>query len=171
MCEKYMCKTDCENPRKVEGQCCPVCDEPTIIRPPATCPSLELCSLRCANGLRRDNIGCYVCECLPDEVQLIRDAENSIDENCEKQCAHGYLKTKTVALYANAPNVHHFTNVTSTVSTDSRRIQRVARCCKCRASSKLDKKPNTTKSTKTGGAGSSQMTEYHSEKLSVLILF
>lgn len=164
MCEKYMCKTDCENPRKVEGQCCPVCDEPTIIRPPATCPSLELCSLRCANGLRRDNIGCYVCECLPDEVPTNPRCRELNDENCEKQCAHGYLKDEdgcTVCKCSKCPPLHQcHKHCLYGFETNS------AGCslCKCRASSKLDKKPSTTKSTKTGGSGSSQMTEYHSEK-------
>lgn len=163
MCEKYMCKTDCENPRKVEGQCCPVCDEPTIIRPPATCPSLELCSLRCANGLRRDNIGCYVCECLPDEVPTNPRCRELNDENCEKQCAHGYLKDEdgcTVCKCSKCPPLHQcHKHCLYGFETNS------AGCslCKCRASSKSDKKPSTTKSMKSG-ASSSQLTEYHSEK-------
>lgn len=24
-CQKFICKSDCDNPRKVEGQCCPQC--------------------------------------------------------------------------------------------------------------------------------------------------
>ncbi|UMM35471.1 hypothetical protein L5515_008075 [Caenorhabditis briggsae] len=150
MCEKYMCKTD-------------FCDEPTIIRPPATCPSLELCSLRCANGLRRDNIGCYVCECLPDEVPTNPRCRELNDENCEKQCAHGYLKDEdgcTVCKCSKCPPLHQcHKHCLYGFETNS------AGCslCKCRASSKLDKKPSTTKSMKPG-AGSLQQTEYHSEK-------
>lgn len=25
-CQKHMCQVDCDNPKKVPGQCCPVCD-------------------------------------------------------------------------------------------------------------------------------------------------
>ncbi|PIO70188.1 hypothetical protein TELCIR_07968 [Teladorsagia circumcincta] len=47
VCEKHMCSTECENPRKVEGQCCPVCDEPLLLTMPVACPSIEHCPLRC----------------------------------------------------------------------------------------------------------------------------
>uniref|UniRef100_A0A914WMA6 VWFC domain-containing protein n=1 Tax=Plectus sambesii TaxID=2011161 RepID=A0A914WMA6_9BILA len=42
-CQRHMCQVQCDNPRKVPGQCCPVCDEPTIVTLPSVCPSLEHC--------------------------------------------------------------------------------------------------------------------------------
>ncbi|KAK6022528.1 antistasin family protein [Ostertagia ostertagi] len=65
VCEKHMCSTECENPRKVEGQCCPVCDEPLLLTMPVACPSIEHCPLRCEAGLIRDERGCFQCECVP----------------------------------------------------------------------------------------------------------
>ncbi|VDL87356.1 unnamed protein product [Nippostrongylus brasiliensis] len=38
VCEKHMCSTHCENPRKVEGQCCPVCDAISRIDAKLTIP-------------------------------------------------------------------------------------------------------------------------------------
>ncbi|PAV75131.1 hypothetical protein WR25_13594 [Diploscapter pachys] len=110
ICEEQVCKTDCENPKKVEGQCCPVCDEPSIITLPDSCPSLEHCPLRCENGLRRDARGCFECECLP--VEKPTGAENCEDlsaENCDKQCAHGYSKDASgcaVCKCAKCPPLH-----------------------------------------------------------------
>ncbi|CAI5450968.1 unnamed protein product [Caenorhabditis angaria] len=137
VCTKHMCKTDCENPRKIQGQCCPVCDEPTIVRPPATCPSLEHCSLRCANGLRRDNVGCYVCECLPEDIPIDAQCQELNDENCDKQCAHGYLKDNEGCLSckcAKCPPLHQcFKHCLYGFETNS------AGCplCKCRAKLEL----------------------------------
>ncbi|CAJ0961782.1 unnamed protein product, partial [Mesorhabditis belari] len=91
-CVRAMCSVQCENPRKVEGQCCPVCDEPTILSLPSTCPSLEHCPLRCANGLKRNDNGCFECECLPSIESQPTECTELSKENCEKQCAHGYVK-------------------------------------------------------------------------------
>ncbi|CAB3398534.1 unnamed protein product [Caenorhabditis bovis] len=138
VCVKHMCKTDCENPRKVDGQCCPVCDEPSIVRPPATCPSLEHCSLRCANGLRRDDVGCYVCECVPDATPSDVECDELNEENCDKQCAHGYLKDNhgcAACKCAKCPPLHQcFKHCLYGFESNS------AGCplCKCRASSRVE---------------------------------
>uniref|UniRef100_A0A1I7XIT9 Cysteine-rich motor neuron 1 protein n=1 Tax=Heterorhabditis bacteriophora TaxID=37862 RepID=A0A1I7XIT9_HETBA len=84
VCEKHMCRTECENSRKVNGQCCPVCDEPVVLTLPATCPSLEHCPLRCENGLRRDDRGCFECECLPVEHPSGSDCPQISKQNCDK---------------------------------------------------------------------------------------
>ncbi|CAJ0568948.1 unnamed protein product, partial [Mesorhabditis spiculigera] len=91
-CVRAMCSVHCENPRKVEGQCCPVCDEPTILTLPTTCPAIDHCPLRCANGLKRNSNGCFECECLPLHEPLPSQCTELSKENCEKQCAHGYAK-------------------------------------------------------------------------------
>ncbi|KAI1719589.1 von willebrand factor type C domain-containing protein [Ditylenchus destructor] len=102
-CQKFICKSDCENPRKVEGECCPVCDDPLIFEPPIVCPSLELCSLRCEFGLVKNQWGCFECKCATasrdtetNTIDIEDSAENTCalltSENCNKQCAHGYLR-------------------------------------------------------------------------------
>lgn len=96
-CQRHICKVDCENPRKVPGQCCPVCDEPTIVEPPVICGSVELCPLRCEYGLHRSEIGCFICECAKppgDRMDLQTTSAECMpltEHNCERQCAHGYL--------------------------------------------------------------------------------
>uniref|UniRef100_A0A914HK45 Cysteine-rich motor neuron 1 protein n=1 Tax=Globodera rostochiensis TaxID=31243 RepID=A0A914HK45_GLORO len=66
-CHKFICKTDCENPMNVPGECCPVCDEPTVVKSPASfrgCPSLRQCPLRCEFGLEQNRVsGCFECKC------------------------------------------------------------------------------------------------------------
>lgn len=109
VCERAMCSVECENPRKVEGQCCPVCDEPTILTLPSTCPSLEHCPLRCENGLKRDNNGCFQCECLPVVVPHNEECAQLKKDTCEKQCAHGYVKDMSgcvVCKCAKCPPLH-----------------------------------------------------------------
>ncbi|GMT11597.1 hypothetical protein PFISCL1PPCAC_2894, partial [Pristionchus fissidentatus] len=150
VCEKHMCRSDCENPRKVEGQCCPVCDEPTILTLPSTCPSLEHCPLRCENGLSRDDRGCFVCACLPavapegegrGEGKKEGTTGNckSLDEtNCEKQCAHGYLRNAAgcaVCRCAKCPPLHQcIKHCLYGFETNS------VGCpvCKCRAMARID---------------------------------
>ncbi|GMS80398.1 hypothetical protein PENTCL1PPCAC_2573 [Pristionchus entomophagus] len=149
MCEKHMCRSDCENPRKVEGQCCPVCDEPTILTLPSTCPSLEHCPLRCENGLSRDDRGCFVCECLPPMERAEEgeggkggmkgvECKNLDETNCEKQCAHGYLRNSVgcaVCRCAKCPPLHlcikHCLYGFETNSVG-------CPVCKCRAMARID---------------------------------
>ncbi|CAD6196456.1 unnamed protein product [Caenorhabditis auriculariae] len=143
VCMKHMCKTDCENPQKISGECCPVCDEPTVVRPPATCPSLEHCPLRCENGLRRDDWGCYVCECLPVDHPIGEECSELNEKNCDKQCAHGYLKDNggcVVCKCAKCPPLHQcFKHCLYGFETNS------AGCpvCKCRESSENAKNAST----------------------------
>uniref|UniRef100_A0A0K0DIM3 VWFC domain-containing protein n=1 Tax=Angiostrongylus cantonensis TaxID=6313 RepID=A0A0K0DIM3_ANGCA len=82
ICVKHMCRTECDNPRKVEGQCCPVCDEPLLLTMPVACPSIEHCPLRCEAGLQRDERGCFQCECVPS-TRPDRCPELS-EHNCDK---------------------------------------------------------------------------------------
>ena len=66
-CQKYACKTECENPQKIHGHCCPVCNDSTIIEAPILCPTL-ICSLNCENGLAKNEWGCYECRCSEPEI-------------------------------------------------------------------------------------------------------
>uniref|UniRef100_A0A0N4Z8T3 Cysteine-rich motor neuron 1 protein n=1 Tax=Parastrongyloides trichosuri TaxID=131310 RepID=A0A0N4Z8T3_PARTI len=105
-CQTTTCLKQCDNPKKVDGECCPVCDEPLIIRPPKTCPEIK-CSLRCPNGLAKDSWGCFKCQCAETiqpsnyyyndfDTQSTISNENCEDfdgKECEKTCAHGYIKS------------------------------------------------------------------------------
>ncbi|CAI4221630.1 unnamed protein product [Auanema sp. JU1783] len=143
-CEKYMCTVSCENPRKIEGQCCPVCDEPTVFTLPATCPSLDHCPLRCENGLKRDDRGCFECSCLPDEHPKSIDCPELSKETCDKQCAHGYLKDAAgcgVCRCAKCPPLHQcFKHCLYGFETNS------VGCpvCKCRTMSRIEAKLTIT---------------------------
>ncbi|KJH53642.1 von Willebrand factor type C domain protein [Dictyocaulus viviparus] len=137
-CVKHMCRTECENPRKVEGQCCPVCDEPLLLTMPAACPSIEHCPLRCEAGLRRDERGCFQCECIPS-IRPNRCPELST-LNCDKQCAHGYMKDVSdcvVCKCAKCPPLHQcMKHCLYGYETNSIGCP----VCKCRAISRIEAK-------------------------------
>ncbi|MCP9260814.1 Cysteine-rich motor neuron 1 protein [Dirofilaria immitis] len=108
-CQKHMCQVECDNPRKIPGQCCPICDEPIVIVNPAICPSLEHCPLRCENGLLRDSNGCFQCKCAPVQNVISSNCRELSDVNCDKICAHGYLrdaKSCAVCKCAKCPPLH-----------------------------------------------------------------
>ncbi|GAB6026926.1 Cysteine-rich motor neuron 1 protein [Chamberlinius hualienensis] len=102
-CEMEFCSVPCENPKKIPGQCCPHCDEPSEVTMPSRCPPLTNCSLLCANGLYKDNSGCYHCHCLLDDCPLLCEHGYALDSsdipickckclplvNCDKKCLHG----------------------------------------------------------------------------------
>ncbi|WKY09021.1 hypothetical protein Q1695_001851 [Nippostrongylus brasiliensis] len=138
VCEKHMCSTQCENPRKVEGQCCPVCDEPLLLTMPVSCPSIEHCPLRCEAGLQRDERGCFQCECVPSS-RPGRCPELSA-RNCDKQCAHGYTKDASgcvVCKCAKCPPLHQCLKH-CLYGYESNSVG--CPVCKCRAISRIDAK-------------------------------
>uniref|UniRef100_A0A0K0FAQ3 Cysteine-rich motor neuron 1 protein (inferred by orthology to a human protein) n=1 Tax=Strongyloides venezuelensis TaxID=75913 RepID=A0A0K0FAQ3_STRVS len=106
-CQTTTCIKQCDNPKKVDGECCPVCDEPLIIAPPKICPEIK-CSLRCPNGLIKDSWGCFICKCA-DSIHtsnfyndfdilstLITDTCEDFDGMvCDKTCAHGFVKNQS----------------------------------------------------------------------------
>ncbi|KRX94664.1 Cysteine-rich motor neuron 1 protein, partial [Trichinella pseudospiralis] len=63
ICQRQLCSVECDNPLYMSGQCCPVCEKSLLINLPLTCPSIELCTLRCEYGLKRGLDGCFLCEC------------------------------------------------------------------------------------------------------------
>nr|XP_022330718.1 cysteine-rich motor neuron 1 protein-like [Crassostrea virginica] len=75
-CKSMLCEARCSSPRKVPGQCCPVCDEDDSMRLPEQCPDLQKCSLTCPHGFQFTKDGCYICKCKP--------------ANCNKDCKEGY---------------------------------------------------------------------------------
>ncbi|KAK3092312.1 hypothetical protein FSP39_001164 [Pinctada imbricata] len=74
-CNSELCETKCLNPKKVPGQCCPVCLGDKTGQHPS-CPDLRNCSLECPSGLQYSPDGCYKCKCKP--------------ANCYLDCRHGY---------------------------------------------------------------------------------
>ncbi|KAL3083189.1 hypothetical protein niasHS_010991 [Heterodera schachtii] len=98
-CQKFICKTECEKPKRVPGECCPICDAPTIVKSPSSfgCPSLQKCPRRCEFGLVQNRLsGCFECECA--EMNKSNDGntetkcEPLTERNCARLCAHGYLR-------------------------------------------------------------------------------
>ncbi|XP_049857178.1 cysteine-rich motor neuron 1 protein-like [Schistocerca gregaria] len=61
-CWSFMCEIKCSNPKHVENECCPVCEEGEHAHKVSQCPTLN-CSQYCPNGLERDNTGCPICQC------------------------------------------------------------------------------------------------------------
>ncbi|CAK5025655.1 unnamed protein product [Meloidogyne enterolobii] len=70
-CQKYICQTDCEEPKPAgSNECCPICEDgPTIalessFSSSSSCPSLSNCELLCQYGLNQNNFtGCFECKC------------------------------------------------------------------------------------------------------------
>ncbi|VDD92582.1 unnamed protein product, partial [Enterobius vermicularis] len=89
-CQKHMCQVDCDNPKKVPGQCCPVCDAPLFMANPLTCPAMEHCPLRCEYGLLRDAQGCFQCACAPMIRPTAPNCSELTETTCDKFCPHGY---------------------------------------------------------------------------------
>ncbi|XP_047300600.1 cysteine-rich motor neuron 1 protein isoform X10 [Homo sapiens] len=89
-CVATVCGQTCTNPVKVPGECCPVCEEPTIITvdPPA-CGELSNCTLTgkdCINGFKRDHNGCRTCQCINTE-ELCSERK----QGCTLNCPFGFL--------------------------------------------------------------------------------
>ncbi|KAK6109255.1 von Willebrand factor type C domain family protein [Brugia pahangi] len=139
-CQKHMCQVECDNPRKIPGQCCPICDEPTIIVNPAICPSLEHCPLRCENGLLRDSNGCFQCKCAPVQNVISGNCRELSDVTCDKICAHGYLrdiKSCPVCKCAKCPPLHQcYKHCLYGFESNNNGCP----VCKCRAMSRIDAK-------------------------------
>ncbi|KRZ57327.1 Cysteine-rich motor neuron 1 protein, partial [Trichinella nativa] len=75
ICQRQLCSVECDNPLYVSGQCCPVCEKSLLINLPLSCPSIELCTLRCEYGLKRGLDGCFLCEC-QQNLQHLSGAED-----------------------------------------------------------------------------------------------
>lgn len=102
-CEIEHCSISCDNPKKIPGQCCPHCDEPSEVTIPSHCNQLTNCSLLCANGLYKDKSGCFHCYCKLDGCSLYCRHGYALDSsnktickcgcpplvNCDKKCLHG----------------------------------------------------------------------------------
>jgi hypothetical protein len=141
-CITPICKTDCINPRKVEGECCPVCDHPTIIEPPIICPSLEHCPLRCEFGLHKTPTGCFQCKCAESIEPTVHSDDIQCEElnenNCDKHCAHGYRRDQrgcAVCKCAKCPPIDTcYKHCLYGFETNSLGCP----VCKCRARSKIN---------------------------------
>uniref|UniRef100_A0A915ITZ9 Kielin/chordin-like protein n=1 Tax=Romanomermis culicivorax TaxID=13658 RepID=A0A915ITZ9_ROMCU len=118
-CHEQMCSVDCDNPVKISGRCCPICEKPTVVQIPFVCPSIEMCNLMCEFGMKRDPMGCFICECATEDIMNSLDATNALktgisfrpilaiirnmtdaeyhskcnilnEKSCSKRCGHGY---------------------------------------------------------------------------------
>ncbi|KAJ8309124.1 hypothetical protein KUTeg_013998 [Tegillarca granosa] len=86
-CKSQHCATKCLNPRRVPGQCCPICDDDESSRQqPSTCPDMRNCSLLCPSGFQMLQDGCYRCKCKPVFLCYFTL------ENCYLDCEHGYIR-------------------------------------------------------------------------------
>ncbi|XP_055329198.1 cysteine-rich motor neuron 1 protein-like isoform X2 [Paramacrobiotus metropolitanus] len=82
-CRIEDCQANCRNPKKIDGQCCPVCDNDDVsfVAFPTNCPQHK-CEKLCRHGYVNDSNGCYKCECTV--------------ENCTLTCEFGY-ETDTIS--------------------------------------------------------------------------
>lgn len=98
-CQTAMCSVPCLNPRRVPGQCCPVCENNCSFackygyatdsqnreickcaKHVHKCPLLSACKRRCAYGYKRTRYGCFRCKC-----------NVCPPHHCSKKCVYGYL--------------------------------------------------------------------------------
>lgn len=98
-CQTAMCSVPCLNPRRVPGQCCPVCESNCSFsckygyatdsqnreicecaKHVHKCPLLSTCKRRCTYGYKRTRHGCFRCKC---NVCPLHE--------CSKKCIYGYL--------------------------------------------------------------------------------
>lgn len=106
-CQAFMCQVSCDNPRRVQGECCPACDGQSVVTQSQSCPSLGNCTLKCTHGFVLDDLGCYSCLCQQGAACTLecpggyaRDAAGNelcqcacpAAETCTKRCTHGYRK-------------------------------------------------------------------------------
>jgi len=68
-CQASLCRTACLKPRKVPGECCPVCDDD--------------CHLQCHHGRKLDANGTELCECIKEKDA--DDAQTTSTDSQEKE--------------------------------------------------------------------------------------
>ncbi|XP_069773514.1 cysteine-rich motor neuron 1 protein-like isoform X2 [Narcine bancroftii] len=90
LCSKVECgELKCENYYIPEGECCPVCQEPTYgTVSPMLCERLVNCTLSekdCPYGFVQDQKGCLMCQCLPKEPCP------DLTSHCSLDCPYGFL--------------------------------------------------------------------------------
>ncbi|XP_077096594.1 cysteine-rich motor neuron 1 protein isoform X6 [Siphateles boraxobius] len=124
-CSRAECaEPDCQNFYVPEGECCPVCLEPSYETvSPLLCPPLENCSLSgndCPFGFQQDPSGCLLCQCVSNEtcpdvsLYCSLDCPTGYDKDiygcevcecsvsapkcrpmiCNKTCPYGYVRNK-----------------------------------------------------------------------------
>ncbi|XP_078452226.1 cysteine-rich motor neuron 1 protein isoform X1 [Lampetra fluviatilis] len=89
-CTATACGQSCLHPVKIPGECCPVCEEPTLITVvPPVCRAVGNCSLRdsdCAHGFRLDSHGCRLCQC-----KTKAEACAGLMVGCTLDCPFGFV--------------------------------------------------------------------------------
>ncbi|ESO86142.1 hypothetical protein LOTGIDRAFT_71199, partial [Lottia gigantea] len=101
LCQAEMCAVQCAKPRQVPGQCCPVCDDESLIYPPRLCSDTDNCSLDCPHGLQKTDEGCFLCQCKQVPLYAQKRLLNSIflSEICTIECKYGKkLNEKSVEI-------------------------------------------------------------------------
>lgn len=166
-CKSMLCETRCSNPRKVPGQCCPVCDEDESFRQPEQCPDLHKCSLLCPNGLQFTKDGCYMCKCKPANCYLdckegYKMNEEGVEicecanphpvcpsmEDCKKQCTYGLKVSRNGCHKCSCIKCPTFSCSKKCVHGYSVNRQG-CKLCKCKDSSRYEITPPTTESRNT----------------------
>ncbi|XP_032811712.2 cysteine-rich motor neuron 1 protein-like [Petromyzon marinus] len=89
-CTAASCQVSCLKPISVPGECCPVCEEPTVftIQPPVCkpVPHCELAEDDCLFGFKLDKGGCRTCLC-KSKAEHCR----ALMTGCSLECPHGHV--------------------------------------------------------------------------------
>ncbi|XP_056020805.1 cysteine-rich motor neuron 1 protein-like isoform X2 [Ostrea edulis] len=159
-CKSMLCETRCSKPRKVPGQCCPVCDEDDSSRQSDQCPDLHQCSLDCPNGFQFNKDSCYMCKCKPancyldclegykknsDGVEVCECAKPHsicpVMEDCKKQCTYGLKVSRNGCQKCSCNKCPAF-SCSKKCAHDYMKNEQGCKLCKCKGKSRHENTPS-----------------------------
>ncbi|KAK6181353.1 hypothetical protein SNE40_009225 [Patella caerulea] len=177
LCQAEMCAVQCSYPRQVAGQCCPVCDDDSLIYPPKLCTETENCSLDCPHGLQKTDKGCFLCKCKEEICNIkckfgkkVNEKREEICEcvellehcpgmdGCNKQCTYGFRKNRNGCLKCRCKSCPPF-NCTKRCLHGYTFNDQGCQLCKCSEAPPLPTLPSYFNLSRPGEEGKSCMSQ------------
>jgi len=149
-CLASFCQTPCLHPRKVKGECCPVCDDD--------------CHLQCHYGRKVDANGAELCECLKDseerlnqgdvdtestsasseekeDVKFVTNVEQDVNDvtsrcpevKCSRLCPHGFQVGRNGCPLCKCQRCKSMSKCTKKCALGPVHDSRGCRTCQCRS--------------------------------------